>query len=115
MQQETDKWNKERESYLKELQEDLEELEKKASESDEALLKHVYQKHPPKIKKPTLGAIPEVGGDKLSYRKDMKVLFRNALIHYHPDRVDIHKDGVAWKVLCEEISKRLSSRYESFK
>ena len=113
MQQETDKWNKERESYLKELKEDLEKLGKKARESDEALLKHVYKKHPPKKEIFKLGAIPEIGSD--TYRKDMKALFRNAVIHYHPDKVDVHKDGLAWKVLCEEISKHLSSRYESFK
>lgn len=115
MQQETEKWNKERESYLKELQEDIEELEKKASESNEALLKHVYKKHPPKKKKFKLGAIPEGTINELSYKKAMKSLFRNAVIHYHPDKVDVHKDGLAWKVLCEEISKRLSSKYEQLK
>ena len=113
VQQETDKWNKERQSYLEELKEDLEEIKKKFLGGSEALLRHVYQKHPPKRKEFKLGKVPEVGSD--IYRKDMKALLRNAVIHYHPDKVDVDKDGKAWKVLCEEISKYLSSKYETFK
>ena len=113
VQQETDKWNKERQSYLEELKEDLTEIKYKSSGSSEGLLRHVYEKHPPKRKEFKLGEIPEVGSD--TYRKDMKTLLRNAVIHYHPDKVDAEKHGKAWKVLCEEISKYLSCKYESFK
>ena len=113
VQQETDKWNKERKSYLEELKEDLAEIKNQFGGSSEALLRHVYEKHPPKRKEFKLGKIPEVGSD--TYRKDMKALLRNAVIHYHPDKIDVEKHGTAWKVLCEEISKYLSCKYEIFK
>ena len=113
VQQETDKWNKDRQSYLEELKEDLEEIKKKNCGSSEAFLRHIYQKHPPKRKELKLGKIPDVESD--TYWNDMKALLRNAIIHYHPDKIDIEKHGNAWKVLCEEISKYLSSKYETFK
>ena len=40
---------------------------------------------------------------------------KNAIIHYHPDRQNVEKHGKKWKVLCEEITKILTSRYESHK
>ena len=40
---------------------------------------------------------------------------QKAVIHYHPDKVDVKEHGMKWKVLCEEIEKILTRKYESYK
>ena len=44
--------------------------------------------------------------------KQLKKLFCKALVHYHPDKVDVERFGMKAKVLNEEITKYLSSFYE---
>ena len=78
-----------------------------------ALLQHVYQHHKPKDERWKLGEIPKRDSDE--YSSEMKSMFRNAVVHYHPDRAKPDVNGKKWKVLCEEITKVFSNRYESFK
>ena len=35
--------------------------------------------------------------------------------HYHPDKVDASKYGRKYKVLCEEISKRINEKFGAMK
>ena len=44
--------------------------------------------------------------------KKLKKLFLKAIVHYHPDKVDVERFGEKTKVLNEEITKYLSSFYE---
>ena len=54
-----------------------------------------------------VSATPEVA--------EMKKLYQKGVVHYHPDKVDVEKHGKKWKVLSEEITKFLTSHYESYK
>jgi len=116
VQQESDVWNKERQKYLVELEEELEELNAKAKISDLDLLKWVYSSHPPKNKGQTLPKkLPSLSQGITAYDKAMKELFKKAVVHYHPDRSEPEVNGKKWKVLCEEICKLFTGRYECFK
>ena len=42
-------------------------------------------------------------------------MLQKAVIHYHPDKVDVEEHGMKWKVLVEEIEKVLTRKYESCK
>ena len=72
--------------------------------------------HPPKKKKHALPRkLPKLSDGQEKYNKAMKDLFKKAVVHYHPDRSEPDVNGVKWKVLCEEICKVLTGRYERFK
>ena len=47
--------------------------------------------------------------------RDLKKLYQKAVIHYHPDKVDVEQHGKKWKVLSEEITKLLTRHYEFYK
>ncbi|XP_057292718.1 uncharacterized protein LOC130621447 [Hydractinia symbiolongicarpus] len=111
--QEADEWNNDRKSYVEELKDTIREVEKIKERGDEPFLKHIYRHHPPLGRNCTLGEFPCRGSDM--FRTEMKQLFRTAVIHYHPDRVDAKKEGKKIKVLMEEIHKLLTQRYESYK
>ena len=111
--EEQEQWSEKRKEFLEELAEELSLIEEKKDEGDAALLKHIYENHPPKNDKFKLGPLPDAGDD--DYSITLKQLLRKACIHYHPDKVDVKKHGMQWKVLCEEINKHITSRYEVFK
>ena len=111
VQQESEKWQEERKPHLKALEKEISELNRVSKTGDKALLTHVYTDHPPKDPTQKLDEFPDVNDD--DYSSGMKNLFRKAVIHYHPDRAGKHGDK--WKVLCEEISKVLTNRYERYK
>jgi len=101
---------KEREKYLKELEVELKDLEAaNVGEGATGLLRHVYKTYPPKNPEHKLD-------DKdLDQRTKMKKTLLTAIQHYHPDKQDTEKHGRKWAVLCEEITKLLNGRYESYK
>jgi hypothetical protein len=68
--------------------------------------KHTYNKEH------KLEGVPDVGAMEGA---DLKKLLQKAVVHYHPDRIDVEKFGKKRKVLGEEITKYLTRRYESFK
>ena len=52
---------------------------------------------------------------KARERDKMKKCLQTAVVHYHPDSVDVEKEGKKWKVLSEEITKMFTQRYERYK
>ncbi|KXS13351.1 hypothetical protein M427DRAFT_45688 [Gonapodya prolifera JEL478] len=75
---------REKAPFLEQLQDEIAALDEAAKKGTEALVKHVYEKHPPKVEGAMMGSLETV-------------------VHYHTDRN--LKDGKLWEVLCEEISK----------
>ena len=74
------------------------------------LFRWVYKTYPPKRK--THKLVHEKNLEKQPYA-EMKKIFQKAVTHYHPDRQKAH--GEKWVVLCEEITKVLTAKYEKFK
>ena len=76
----------------------------------------LYLRHPPKNEDHKLPSdLPDISNGIQAYNSELKTILRKAIIHYHPDRCNVEKHGKKWKVLCEEICKMLTRRYESFK
>lgn len=50
-----------------------------------------------------------------SPRSDVKKALSKLILLYHPDHVDIKEHGGKYFVLCEEITKALTKKYEFFK
>ena len=92
--------------YKEELKDELTALDdlltKNATLQD--ILLHIYTKHPP-VRAPDYKLPKTMRGD------DLKGLFKKALVHYHPDKVDKEAQGMKWFVLCSEITKILMNRY----
>ena len=70
---------------------------------------HLYAKVPPKN-----GAVLEPSLSRDS-KEQMKKAFLKAVTHYHPDKKCNKESGIEWRVLCEEITKRLNEYYEVVK
>ena len=96
-------WQKIRQPFIEELKSELDALAKASKNGYVALLKYVYSTHPPKNPDHSL-----IGDGKT--KKSVKM----ALIHYHTDKLNKNED-TKWYVLCEEISKLLSQKYEQLK
>lgn len=47
--------------------------------------------------------------------ENIKKALQKAILHYHPDKSEPEKNGMKWKILSEEITKYLTSRYELLK
>ncbi|XP_076453844.1 uncharacterized protein LOC143288991 isoform X2 [Babylonia areolata] len=102
---------KEREEFLKQIKDEVDTLQKNHKDMTKLkFLKFVYSTHPPKNpahKMKEVSDSPEFS--------ELQKLYQRAVIHYHPDKADVEKHGKTWKVLCEEITKLLTSHYEFFK
>ncbi|CAI5535470.1 unnamed protein product [Closterium sp. Naga37s-1] len=103
--QEEQRREQERGPLLAKLKLELETLSKMSESGWKQLLTHVYSKYPPKngngnYKCPSLNV------------DDAKVSLRTAILHYHPDKNGEHGDR--WKILCEEVTKCLNSKYAVF-
>ncbi|XP_046380640.2 uncharacterized protein LOC124151971 [Haliotis rufescens] len=73
-------------------------------------LEFLYKTYPPTnstYKKEALPDNPDIKGVNKVYCK--------AVTHYHPDKVDVEKHGLKWKVLSGEITKLLTMSYEDMK
>lgn len=68
----------------------------------------IYETFPPKTNYTPLKKKDVIGKPMAKLKK----LFTKALVHYHPDKVDVERFGMKAKVLNEEITKYLSSFYE---
>ncbi|XP_021352477.1 uncharacterized protein LOC110449746 [Mizuhopecten yessoensis] len=107
-------WNKNREEVKKGMTEQLDELEKADKKRDLEFLDYVYKKFPPKNpmhKK--LFVLPTDTSD-IDHSKKKK-LYQKAVVNYHPDRANVEENGVQWKVMTEEITKRFNCRYNRMK
>ena len=96
-------WQEKRKPFLEELKSELNALAEASADGYVALLKYVYSKHPPKNPDHTL-----TGDGKT--KKAVKM----ALLHYHTDKLSKDED-TKWYVLCEEICKLISQKYELLK
>ena len=96
-------WQEERKPFLVELQSELNALAEASENGYVALLKYVYSTYPPKNPNHIL-----TGDGKT--KKAVKM----ALLHYHTDKLNKVED-TKWYVLCEEICKLLSQKYEQLK
>ena len=98
-----------RKTHMKELESELAQLENADKLNDEKFLDFLFDKFPPKHinnpKKPegsqTLGVMKKALGKLSAY--------------YHPDRINTEVHGEKYKVLCEEIAKRVNARYTRIK
>ena len=106
-------WNATREKYLQNLKPDLELLKNKFETlSIQKVLEWLYTEHPPKHLarfKVNIEEVSSAPGD------NVRKLLAKAIVYYHPDKIDIDKFGMKYKVWSEEITKRLSAKYEMFK
>ena len=97
---------KSREPILQRLKTKIDKLSEAANESAESFLKFVFDEFPhPKLKRKLI--------PKLDTKENVKQSLKKAILHYHPDKNEVH--GEDWKVLCDEICKHLSRKYETFK
>ncbi|KAL8559222.1 hypothetical protein ACOMHN_040346 [Nucella lapillus] len=104
-----DQHQKEREEVMKVIKEEVDTLKDKHTDlSKQGFLQFIYTTYPPKH--PDHKA-PESDFDI----SELKKLYQKAVIHYHPDKVDVEEHGKTWKVLSEEITKLLTSTYETLK
>ena len=103
VQREEIKWQEQRKPFITVLKPELDDLGKAFEKGYVMLLKHVYSKHPPKNPDHTLV-------DDGKTKKAVKM----ALVHYHTDRQNKEED-MKWYVLCEEICKLLTQKYEQLK
>jgi uncharacterized Rmd1/YagE family protein len=101
----------EREKVKGDIEKDIESINSEAKKRNNAdFIKFIYEKYPPKnkeIKCPTILA-------DTSYAS-MKKFYKNALIHYHPDKNLSDDHGFAWYFIIVEIAKHLGAFYESYK
>jgi len=106
-------WQEERAKYVKELEAELKDLSEANSGSGRSGVKcfllHLYKTHPPKNPQHKLN------DEDLDKRANIKQALKKALQHFHPDKQDKEQHGKKWTVLCEEITKLLNGRYDSFK
>eukprot|EP00111_Clytia_hemisphaerica_P005098 TCONS_00014678-protein len=108
--QEEEKRNQ-RKKYIDELKTELEEIaeaKKKWKKEGGKFLMFIYEKFPPKV----TCTIPKKEDVVDKEMKSLKKLFQKAVIYYHPDKQDVERFGMKWKVLSEEITKDLSTFYE---
>lgn len=102
-------------SYIKQaLKSELEKLKESKSkwkESGDQFLMFIYETYPPKTKYKVPKKADVIGQPK----EKLKKLFQKAVISYHPDKQDVKKFGMKWKVLSEEITKMLTNFYEVYK
>jgi len=82
-----------------------------------ALLRFVYQYYPPKGKirfgEDEMKRFFEIQ-HKADMRKKVKHLLLKVIQDYHPDKVE-EAHGEKWKIISEEISKRVTKYYEQMK
>lgn len=112
VQQEDDTKNKEKAEILKQLESEMTQLKDWKTKTNTDFLTILYESFPPKKEGQKLTLPTSSDND---WHIKMKKALQQAVIHYHPDTVDVEKHGKKWKVLCEEITKFCTQRYEVMK
>ena len=102
-----DKEKKEKQCYLDELKTELELLDGLEGESLESFIDFVFTQFPPKHRKKAVKPVIKDGQEK-------KTLITLSAL-YHPDKVNEKEHGQKYKVLCEEIVKRINKRLGRYK
>lgn len=106
-QQEQQAWHEARKEYMNLLEKELKALDQASEKGLKPFLKYIYSTHAPKKTHQT----PNLEAEDISLRKTIVT----SLALYHPDKQDVETHGMKWKVLSEEIYKRLSSHFQDFK
>ena len=96
--------------YMKELESEVKELDGAEHLNNEDFINFLFSKFPPKHH--SNPKKPDVQSQNFSA---LKRAFAKLSGYYHPDKVDASVHGEKYKVLCEEIAKRVNSRYTQLK
>ena len=100
----------EKDDLKKELESELKELDAAERLNHEDFINFLFRKFPPKHH--SNPKKPEVQSQNFATLKRALV---KLTAYYHPDKVDPSLHGEKHKVLCEEIAKRVNSRYAKLK
>ena len=100
-----------KDQLMEELVPELRMLDSTVGQSFRELIEFLFKTFPPKhrenAKKPEVKDPTNAGEKKRAYY----IL----CTYYHPDKVDASKYGRKYKVLCEEISKRINEKFGAMK
>jgi len=113
-QQEDELWQNQRKVFMDQLSDETKTLELHKCDSDSEFLVFLFAKFPPKHRPEGdwKHLLPKEGEDDMgTWKKTMMKL----VTIYHPDRVDKTVHSSKYHVLCEEITKELTNRYNKFK
>ena len=95
---------------IKELESELKALDSAERLNDEGFINFLFSKFPPKHH--SNPKKPDVQSQNFA---TLKRGYAKLSGYYHPDKVDTSVHGEKHKVLCEEIAKRVNSRYAQLK
>ena len=109
---EESKWENERKKHLEKVQEDVKEIAAREDGDLKDLCEYIFEKHPPKHIAEFKSKKPDF--TDMGYNTGKRPLQKMVTL-YHPDRVDMAKNGAEYFVLCEEITKVLNKRYNDMK
>jgi hypothetical protein len=107
LKKEEEEWNNKRKVFLVELKPELEKLAEHNFDSNEDLMTFLLEEMPPRHR-------PKVEWEHLladSATVGWKKVMMKLVVAYHPDRLPKDK----YHVLCEEVTKELTSRYNNLK
>uniref|UniRef100_A0A7S4KRR3 J domain-containing protein n=1 Tax=Paramoeba aestuarina TaxID=180227 RepID=A0A7S4KRR3_9EUKA len=105
--QEEKKRMEQKKPILEKLKPELDALAEAEKKNVYEFLAYLFEKHPPKVEGWEKPAKIDVSTGKIICRK--------ACGWYHPDKNQASKFGPEWEVLCEEILKMVSKKYQIFK
>ena len=100
----------EKDDCMKELESELKALDSAERLNDDGFINFLFSKFPPKHH--SNPKKPDVQSQNFA---TLKKAFAKLSGYYHPDKVDTSVHGEKHKVLCEEIAKRVNSRYAQLK
>ena len=95
---------------LKGLEAEQKLLEQHKGDTDEAFVAFLFDRFPP-IHRENYKSLKPKPRPGINWKKE----YQKLLFLYHPDKVDVGQHGMKHHVLCEEITKALSSRYQGIK
>ena len=111
--QEDELWQNQRKMFMDQLSDEVKLLQLHEGDTNHQFLLFLFDKFPPKHRQVNewKHLVPEGGDDGISMKKRMMKL----VTIYHPDRVDKTIHSSKYHVLCEEITKVLTNRYNCLK
>ena len=109
---EDEEWSNKRKVFMQELKDELKLLNEKKNASHRDFIAFLFEKMPPKHRQEGEWRPLLVEGEEKGVWK--KVIMKLCTI-YHPDRVDKDVHTEKYHVLCEEVTKELTCRYNNLK
>jgi len=105
-------WASQRKVAVERIQEELNQLGEHEGDSDGDLVSFLFAKFPPKHRpEADWKHLEEEVRTSQDHSRERKKVFQKLVTSYHPDRVDKEKFDDKYHVLCEEICKELTKRY----